>query len=66
METFIYKKFAIKELASLYDKNPRSFQTWLRPIQEKIGPKLGWDYTPHQVKIIVKYLGPPPGYNLPD
>ena len=64
MKPFIYKKYSLKELAGLYDKSARSFRTWTAPVKKDIGPKLGWDYTPAQIKIIVAHLGPPPGYKL--
>ncbi len=64
MKIFEYKKYALKELAGLYDKSSRSFLTWIAPLQEELGPKRGWDYTPAQIKIIVARIGPPPGYEL--
>ena len=62
MKKFEFKKYSHKELAGLYDKSSRSFMTWIAPFQEQIGPKLGWDYTPAQIKIIVSFIGLPPGY----
>ncbi len=66
MKLFEYRKYSLKELAALYNKRPRSFTTWIEPIQEQVGPRQGWDYTPGQVKIIVNsFIGVPPGYKLP-
>ena len=64
MKIFVCTKLTLKQLASLYEKTPRSFATWIEPLKEEVGPKLGWDYTPAQVRIIVAHLGPPPGYEL--
>lgn len=64
MKIFEFKKYSRKELATLYDKSPRSFQTWINPFSDEIGPKVGWDYTPAQVKIIVEHIGLPPGFTI--
>jgi hypothetical protein len=66
MKIFEFKKYSRKELATLYDKSSRSFQTWINPFEEEIGPRIGWDYTPAQVKIIVEHIGLPPGYYVPE
>jgi hypothetical protein len=65
MKIFEFRKYSTKELAALYGKSPRSFNTWIKSYKDQIGPKNGWDYTPAQVRIIVARIGRPPGYILP-
>lgn len=66
MKTFIFKKYSLKEIATLYEKTPKSFRTWIKPIEDEVGRKRGWDYDPGQIKTIVALLDVPPGYKLPD
>jgi hypothetical protein len=48
-----------KELATVYNVGEYTFKNWIKPHLEKIGKKVGWYYTPAQVRIIKQLLGEP-------
>jgi hypothetical protein len=50
---------SIRELASLYNVTIAIFKKWLVPHEKAIGKKMGWYYTPAQVKTIINLLGEP-------
>ncbi len=41
-----------KELASLYGVSPTTFRKWLKPIEHKVGQRIGYIWSPKQVRII--------------
>lgn len=47
------------ELAALYKVNVRTFASWLKPFNEKIGERIGLFYTPKQVQTIFDCIGEP-------
>lgn len=53
------KAYRMDELACLYEVDKGTLRRWLRPFSIEIGPRLGYYYTPAQVKIIFKNLGVP-------
>jgi hypothetical protein len=56
---FVFKPYNTTELAELYGVSYKTFTAWLKPIRDKLGPKLGKVWTIAQVKIIVEHLGTP-------
>jgi hypothetical protein len=62
MITFVVvpiRAYTHKELAALYDVSWPTFQRWLEPHAEVIGPKLGHFYNAKQVESIFEKLGRP-------
>jgi hypothetical protein len=55
-----------KGLAFYYDKNPRTMRAWLQPHESEIGEMTGGAYTPRQMIIILKKLGPPLRMSIPE
>lgn len=53
------KSYSIGELAVLYQRSVKSINTWIRPIENELGPRMGHFYTPKQVKIIFEEFGIP-------
>lgn len=53
------KAYSLKELSGLYECSGKTMKTWLAPLQNEIGPRVGRFYTPKQVKIIFEELGVP-------
>ena len=53
------KAYSLKELAVLYECSGKTLKTWLAPLKDEIGPKVGRFYTPKQTKIIFEKLGIP-------
>lgn len=58
-DKFELKAYSKKELAEKYSISIRTFNTWLKPFEEKVGAKRGRYYTVNQVKIILEALGLP-------
>lgn len=58
-DKFELKAYSKKELAEKYSISIRTFNTWLKPFEEKVGAKRGRYYTVNQVIIIVDVLGLP-------
>ena len=52
----------LSQLAAAYNVNLRTIQRWLNPYHDLIGERCGHLYTPRQVMVIVKYLGPMPNW----
>jgi transposase len=53
------QSMSTKELATVYNVGEYTFKNWIKPHLEKIGKKVGWYYTPAQVRIIKQLLGEP-------
>lgn len=53
------KIYSKKQLAGLYEVDPRTFNKWIKPHEEKIGEKSGRFYTVQQIKVIFEVLGLP-------
>lgn len=53
------KVYTKKELAGLYEVDPRTFNKWIKKHEQKIGEKTGRFYTTDQIKIIFEALGLP-------
>jgi hypothetical protein len=49
-----------KGLADFYEITPRTMRSWLKPHLPFIGDMKGGCYTPKQMGLILKRLGPPP------
>lgn len=48
-----------KEMAAIYGVSVRTFNSWIKPFEEKVGEKRGRYYTVNQVVIIIEVLGLP-------
>ena len=59
MSNNLLKACNIKELAAMYHVTLKTMRTWLKPFQNKVGPRIGHNYTPLQVGIIFDCLGLP-------
>ncbi|HRE97736.1 MAG TPA: hypothetical protein PK637_13285 [Flavobacteriales bacterium] len=55
----ILKPYMKKELAALYDMNPRAFCAFIKPFEGEIGKKKCRYYTIHQVETLIKCVGLP-------
>jgi hypothetical protein len=53
------KPYNIKELAAIYEMNPRTFSVWLNKLKHHIGEKKGRYFDVNQVETIIKLLGIP-------
>ncbi len=58
-DKFEVKASTKKEMAAIYGVSVRTFNSWLKPFEEKVGEKRGRYYTVNQVVIIVEVLGLP-------
>ena len=58
-DKFDLKAYSKRELAEKYEVSVRTFNSWLKPFEEKVGAKRGRYYTVNQVKIIIEALGLP-------
>ena len=58
-DEFTIQPYTHKELAARYHRSPKTFRRWLQQVQHDLGPRIGYSYTPKQVRIIVKHLGEP-------
>lgn len=58
-DKFELKGYSKRELAEKYNISIRTFNTWLKPFEEKVGAKRGRYYTVNQVKTIIESLGLP-------
>lgn len=58
------KAYSFKEVAVLYEVSQRTLHTWLSPFKNEIGQKVGWYYTPKQMKVIFEKLGLPDSLEL--
>lgn len=47
------------ELATAYNVSLKTLNSWIEPLQDKIGEYRGKSFTPKQVKIIYDFLGRP-------
>ncbi len=52
-DKFEVKASTKKEMAAIYGVSVRTFNSWLKPFEEKVGEKRGRYYTVNQVIIIV-------------
>lgn len=48
-----------KQMAALYGISVKTFAKWIKPHLKIIGDKIGYTYTPKQVKAIFEALGEP-------
>ncbi len=53
------KNYKLKELAILYEVDPKTFRRWIQPFKAEIGERIGHYYSIPQVKIIFKRLDIP-------
>jgi uncharacterized protein YjcR len=58
------KAYSLKELAQLYECSPKTMKTWLIRFEKEIEPRMGYFYTPKQIKIIFEKLGIPGIFHL--
>lgn len=58
-DKFELKASTKKELAAVYGVTVRTFNSWIKPFEEKVGEKRGRYYTVNQVVIIIEVLGLP-------
>ena len=58
-DKFEVKASTKKEMAAIYGVSVRTFNSWVKPFEEKVGEKRGRYYTVNQVLIIVEVSGLP-------
>ena len=58
-DKFDLKASTNKEMAAIYGVSVRTFNSWIKPFEEKVGEKRGRYYTVNQVVIIIEVLGLP-------
>lgn len=58
-DKFELKAYSKKELAEIYQVSVKTFNSWLKPFEDKVGAKRGRYYTVNQVKIILETIGLP-------
>ncbi|MBS1636478.1 MAG: hypothetical protein JST26_11235 [Bacteroidetes bacterium] len=58
-DKFELKGYSKRELAEKYNISIRTFNTWLKPFEDKVGEKRGRYYTVNQVKTIIELIGLP-------
>ena len=58
-DKFELKAYSKKELAEKYQVSVKTFNSWLKPFEEKVGKKSGRYYTVNQVKTMLEVLGVP-------
>ena len=58
-DKFEVKASTKKEMAAIYGVSVRTFNSWIKPFEEKVGEKRGRYYTVNQVVIIIEVLGLP-------
>ena len=56
---FTIKTYSLKEVAELYEIDTRTLVKWIDPFEKEIGKRIGYFYTPKQIKIITDKLGIP-------
>ena len=49
----------LKELAARYNCTPKTFRRWLNKAKLDLGVKLGYYFSPRQVKIILNHMSTP-------
>lgn len=52
------RPYSLKELGELYGMDYRTFKSWIAPLKEELGKKVG-RYTIRQVKFIFEEMGLP-------
>lgn len=50
------KRYKLRELASIYKVNRKTFRGWLNKFKNELGPREGHYYSIAQVKLILKKL----------
>lgn len=55
-----HRKRTLTELAKIYEVSRPTFTKYVKAHELKIGDKIGYYYSPNQIKIIVDVLGQPP------
>lgn len=55
-----------KGLGRYYEIGPKGLLSWMRRHKGETGKMEGGKYTPRQMLIILKKLGPPPRLNIPE
>ncbi len=58
-DKFELKAYSKKELAEKYQVSVKTFNSWLKPFEDKVGKKSGRYYTVNQVKTMLEVLGVP-------
>ena len=58
-DKFELKAYSKKEFAEIYQVSVKTFNSWLKPFEHKVGAKRGRYYTLNQVKIILETIGLP-------
>jgi len=53
------KAYSTMEIAKFYEVSERTLKRWLSSYENEIGQKIGYFYTPKQVRIIFEKLGMP-------
>jgi len=53
------KAYSKSEVADLYKISTKSLKTWLDPLEDELGPRIGRFYSPKQIEIIFKKYGIP-------
>jgi transposase len=53
------RAYSKTEIAELYKISMKGLSTWLAPLKEELGPRVGRFYSPKQVEIIFREYGIP-------
>jgi hypothetical protein len=53
------KRYSTRELAELYEVDPKTFRKWIKPLLCDLGERVGRYYNIYQVGIIFLALGKP-------
>lgn len=56
MKEVEYPAMSLKELAARWNVSCKTARQWLKPFEKEIGRKVGYLYSPHQVKVILSKL----------
>lgn len=58
-DKFELRAYSKRELAEKYQVSVKTFNSWLKPFEDKVGAKRGRYYTVNQVKTMLEVLGVP-------
>jgi hypothetical protein len=53
------KAYTLKQIAGLYGVSVQTLRGWIEKINDKVGERVGYIYTPAQVRIMFEHFDPP-------
>lgn len=51
-----YYPMTIGQLCACFKCDRKTMQKWIDQVADRVGPKIGYLYTPRQVRIIMEYV----------